>query len=246
MSQNWEKPKKNQKRSRSPQENKEEIPKENRKAHINRPVFIVKGNSPKSLKLLGMGKLSIDSGPREAHLSVRANPEEKGLSSLANLGNDSPFSDKFMTQRDLGLSEMRRFRPIMNRFKRRLILNKYPPLARLFHCSSKNKFSEILTHLPETFKRLIREYIKRCFILHLHLRQIKEFKGLMARRQIILEVIDQPDLLKGNMNFANNLVKNFCKGVVNFVVLFHEELREEGFLPSSRKPSQAPLPEKES
>ena len=169
----------------------------------------------------------------EKHL-IKVKVKTNCVSSLGNLPilkNNKITTNNLISQRDFGLLELKRFRPITNRDKRRKILRLYPVLEKLFKCSSKNKLVEILICLSEKYKTLIRTYLKRCFILHLHLRQIKEISGLMANRQTIYDIIDTPELLKGNMSFANNLVKNFCKGIVNFVVLFYEDLKKENFLP---------------
>ena len=112
----------------------------------------------------------------------------------------------------------------MNRQKRRMLLEKYPILTRIFNCNSKNELINILFAMPSEWKQFMKLYLEKFFIMHLHLRQIKEFSKLMAHRNYIYEAIRDPEILRGNMSFANNLVKNFCKGLVNFVVLFYDNL----------------------
>jgi hypothetical protein len=220
-----------------------ENPKENQPLNLQNPL------SPESLNPKIKNQKTLNPRRRKQKTNNQASfeslnpiglqlPKRSSLGDFRALHPNNSSNSHFVKQREKGLAELRRFRPIMNRDKRRRLLGMYPELSRLFLCSSKNKLSDILLTLPETFKHLMREYLKRCFILHLHLRQIKEFSGLMANRQTILEVIDSPLLLKANMSFANNLVKNFCKGVVNFVVLFYEELRREQLLPVPKQVRQ--------
>jgi hypothetical protein len=76
--------------------------------------------------------------------------------------------------------------------------------------------------------------MERCFLVHLHLRQIKDFYELMQHRQNIYDALEDPESLEQGVNFANNLVKNFCKGLVNFIVMFFEELIECNMLEEKR------------
>jgi hypothetical protein len=68
------------------------------------------------------------------------------------------------------------------------------------------------------------------YIIHLHVRQIKQFSKLMNYRWLFYEAIDDPGVFKSNTSVGNNIIKNYCKGVVNFVCLFRHELKECGLL----------------
>lgn len=113
----------------------------------------------------------------------------------------------------------------MNRENRKKLLEKYSGLWKVFQCKSKNKFIEILRGLEKYIRRLLKDYLRHHFLFHLHLRQIKDISGLMKNRQMIFEAIDDPEILDSNCTFSNNLIKNFCKGFVNFVLIFYEDLK---------------------
>lgn len=140
-------------------------------------------------------------------------------------------TDNLTVRRAEGLAHLKRFRPIMSRSRRRQVLQNHPELQRMFRCNSKVNLIQIFHAISTKMKKMIKLYLERGFLLHLHLRQLKNLSKLMAQRQCIYRAVDQPDVLKGNVNFANNLVKNFCKGVVNFVVLFYDDLKRNDCLP---------------
>lgn len=133
--------------------------------------------------------------------------------------------------RDKLMEKLKRYRPRMNQKKRKVILQIDPWIYKLFHCRSKSKLITVFLKLPKQYKDFIKIYLEKCFILHLHLRQIKNLFQLMEHRQSIYAAIDDPEILQGNMKFKNNMVKNFTKGVVNFIVLFYEDLKKIKLLP---------------
>lgn len=103
-------------------------------------------------------------------------------------------------------------------------------MRKIYKCTSKYQFKNILYELPTRVKNFLLEYIEKCFIIHLHLRPLNNKINIMTHREVIFRAISDPEILNGNMKFANNLVKNFCKGVINFVVLFFDDLVKFGFL----------------
>lgn len=139
-------------------------------------------------------------------------------------------SKKFVLKRNLEMKKIKLLRPRINRNQRQRVLQKHPPLKKMFACISKLRLKNILESLSEQFKVLLRVYMKHYFIVHLHIRQIKKFDKLMNLRGLIFEAIDSPEVLIKNRNFGNNLVKNFCKGFINFIVLFYEDLTHFGLL----------------
>ena len=129
--------------------------------------------------------------------------------------------------------ELKSFRPIMNRNRRKMLLQLYPILSKIFKCTSKYKFMQLISSLNLEYKQLMKTYLTKFFIVHLHLRQLKNISGLMAYRHIIYDSIDNPEILSTVSNNSNNLIKNFCKGLVNFVVIFYDDLIREKILPKS-------------
>ena len=128
--------------------------------------------------------------------------------------------------RQKNMENLKMFRPNFSRNKRKKILKIYPMLKRIACCNSKTELIKIFTNLSARWKKLVKKYMERCFLIHLHLRQIKNFSELMQQRQNIYDALDDPSILENGVNFANNLVKNFCKGITNFVVMFYDELKE--------------------
>ena len=128
------------------------------------------------------------------------------------------------------IEKLKCYRPIMSRTKRRKIIKVYPMIKRISKCNSKIELIRIFTSLTKKWKKLIKKYMERCFLIHLHLRQIKDFSELMFHRQNIYDALEDPIILESRVNFANNLVKNFCKGLTNYIVMFFDELIETGFI----------------
>ena len=126
-------------------------------------------------------------------------------------------------------------RKIINRKKRRQILRKYPTLQKLKKCISKTQFKLILLNLSPDWKKFLRFYMKDCFIFHLFVRQIKDNKLLMLYRQVLFDALDHPELITKELPFTSNLIKNFSKGILNFVVMFYEDLLKEELIPKKSK-----------
>ena len=112
----------------------------------------------------------------------------------------------------------------INRKKRQFLLQEYPLLCRIAKCKAKAEMISIFKRLNKKWKFLIKQYMEQCFITHLYIRQIKNFSELMKHRQHIYEALDDPDILNFKVSFGNNLVKNFCKGLANFIIIFYNDL----------------------
>lgn len=129
----------------------------------------------------------------------------------------------------------RPFRKVIIRKKRQKILGKYPFLYSLYICKSKSKMIQILRFIQLEWKHFLIFYLTRCFTLHLLIRQIKNYRILLRYRQTLLNALDNPDLINQYLPFSSNLIKNFCKGVCNFVFMFFDGLVVNGFIPKSQK-----------
>ena len=126
----------------------------------------------------------------------------------------------------------------INRKKRQELLLEYPLLSRISKCKGKAEMISIFKRLNKKWKFLIKKYMEQCFITHLHIRQIKNFSELMKHRQNIYEALDDPESLNFKVSFGNNLVKNFCKGLSNFIIIFYNDLVVAGFLRGPRVSSR--------
>jgi hypothetical protein len=146
--------------------------------------------------------------------------------------NKNSLKKRNLSRNDV-LDDLKASLPKMNRGLRKFILKKYPCLKKLFYCTSKYQLRNILFELSHDFKVLLKKYMQQCFILHLHVRPISNINELLKQRRVIYEAISNPNILNGNKSFANNLIKNFCKGLVNFIVIFYNDLVQKGLLKSS-------------
>ena len=126
-----------------------------------------------------------------------------------------------------------KFRKITSRRQRQNILKKYSFLRDLFMCKSKSKMHQIFMSIPTEWKEFLTFYFTKCLTKHLLIRQIKDYRILLRYRQTLFEAIENPDLIKDSLPFTSNLVKNFCKGVCNFVVMFYRDLAKNSLIPRS-------------
>ena len=102
-----------------------------------------------------------------------------------------------------------------------------PLLLKFQKCNSKMDLYRIFRSLSKKWKTLIKKYLSSCFIMHLHIRQIINITQLLRKRDILYESLDNPDILLLCVQFENNLVKNFCKGLVCFITAFYNNIVEE-------------------
>lgn len=122
-------------------------------------------------------------------------------------------------------------RRITNRNRRQRLMKEYPFLFALSKCNSKVQMKTLFKQLSPKWKSFLQFYLSRCFIFHLFIRQIKNLKLLMRCREELFQALDQPEIVSTSLPFTSNLVKNFCKGVSNFVVMFYDELLEQRLIP---------------
>ena len=127
--------------------------------------------------------------------------------------------------------EFKKNRRVSNRTLRRKLYRKYAFLKNLSTCNSKIKLIRIFSNLSPKWKSFMKYYLSNCFIKHLCIRQIKNFNDLLAKRSIFFQALDDPQLFINQINFGNNIIKNFCKGVCNFIVMFYKELTKNNYIP---------------
>ena len=126
-----------------------------------------------------------------------------------------------------------KLKKISNRKNRNLIIKKYYFLGQMSKCNSKTGLYEILSSISRKWKNFIKFYLRNCFIRHLHIRQIKKISELMRQRQFFYDALDDPELLTLKVKFDNNIIKNFCIGICNFVIMFYSDLIEQEIIPAS-------------
>ena len=115
------------------------------------------------------------------------------------------------------------------------ILRDYPLIGKIYYCNSKSQLVLILETLNRDWRKLLKLYLSRFFVFHAHIRKMKNRLEFMRFRQLFYEMLDSPEALKDYMGISNNIIKNFCKGVVNFIVIFFEQLRLWPVLKSSHR-----------
>lgn len=123
-----------------------------------------------------------------------------------------------------------RFKKPTTHSKRMKILKKYNFLNQMSQCNTKFKMVQILHNSSHKWKCLLKNYLERVFLMHLHLRNIKDFSDLMSNREVLYKSITNPDILLVRFTLGNNVIKNFSKGFVNFVIMFHDDLIKQNFI----------------
>jgi len=92
-----------------------------------------------------------------------------------------------------------------------------PEIDKIKRCTTKNMFKNVLLELDDEWKDIIRFYLTDCYIFDLYTRKIEDKKHLLSKREILYNVVEQPSFLDLDCHFDNNLVKNFCTGLSNFL-----------------------------
>ena len=126
---------------------------------------------------------------------------------------------------------LKTYRKIIGREKRKKLLKKYLILRLLWNCTSKIKLMQIFEQINSKWKKFIKFYLGRCLIFHLSIRQLKNVSEIMRHRQNLYDSIENPQLLINQFNFTNNLIKNFCKGISNSVIMFYDDLIKNKMIP---------------
>ena len=122
------------------------------------------------------------------------------------------------------------------RIKRELrsyVLSNYPIVKQIYYCSSKAQMIGILNKLNTYWKELLKVYLSRFFLLHVHLRRRKNAKDFIKFRQLFFEMIDDSSILERQNHVHNNLIKNLCKGIVNFLLVYFDFLRDSNAFKNS-------------
>lgn len=91
-------------------------------------------------------------------------------------------------------------------------------------CNTKKAFKEVLGKLSTHWKHMIQYYLKDCFIYDIYNRKLECKLQLLAKRETLFAVVADPNLLDSGCHFDNNLVKNFCTGLANFIKRFYSEI----------------------
>ena len=97
-------------------------------------------------------------------------------------------------------------------------------LMELKRCNSKETLRFILLKLSPESKKKIKFYMSRCFIQDLFTRRLKNKMFLLSKRELLYRAIENPDLLTMDCHFDNNLLKNYCTGIANFLLKHKDKL----------------------
>ena len=69
-------------------------------------------------------------------------------------------------------------------------------------------------------------YLTDCFIFDLYTRKLENKAHILSKREIFYSVIDDPTFLSLDCHFDNNLVKNFCTGLANYLKKNYNQMKE--------------------
>ena len=137
-----------------------------------------------------------------------------------------PFRRKSLTDFEAFKQKyLRKIKPRMNNKKKREILKKNDILRKLSCIRTKEALINFFIFLNAPWKNFIKDYLKKHFLRHLFIRPLKDPFSLMRQRQFIYDSIDNPENFLSNNQFSTNIIKNFCKGIVNFVIIYSDDLR---------------------
>lgn len=158
-----------------------------------------------------------------------------------NFMNPLHFKSQFFKKKQIGsfrylkldsFNSIKMHRRIINRQKRKKLIKQYGILKLFWNCTSKVQLMQIFQQMTLKWKKFLKFYLSRCLIFHLTIRQLKNVSELMRHRQNLYDCVNEPELLVSKINFSNNLIKNFCKGVSNFFIMFYDELVANQMIPS--------------
>lgn len=97
-------------------------------------------------------------------------------------------------------------------------------IQKLKKCNSKVGLRRILLKLPSEWKKIIKFYMTECFIHDLYTRRLENKMFLLSKRELLYRLVDNPELLTMDCHFDNNLLKNYCTGIANFVTKHHKDI----------------------
>ena len=101
--------------------------------------------------------------------------------------------------------------------KKALLSNNLPEIGIIKSCNTKKSFMDMLLKLSPLWKEIIKFYLVKCFVYDIYNRKMNDKLKLLAKREVLYEAVDNPLVLNFGCHFDNNLVKNFCSGVANYV-----------------------------
>ena len=90
-------------------------------------------------------------------------------------------------------------------------------LGDLKKCNSKMGLRRIITSLSPLCHQLVEFYMTQCFIFDIFTRKLKNKSFLLSKRELLFKMFKEPRLLEMDCHFDNNLLKNFCTGMANFL-----------------------------
>ena len=99
-------------------------------------------------------------------------------------------------------------------------------IKKLKQCNSKIQLRRIILKLTPDWKKIIKFYMTECFIHDLYTRRLENKMFLLSKRELLYKLIDNPELLTLDCHFDNNLLKNYCTGIANFVVKHHKDIKQ--------------------
>ena len=113
---------------------------------------------------------------------------------------------------------------------RNKIISKYPIVQKFYYCNSKSTLISILDNLNPSWVCFLKLYMKRFFLFHCQIRKMKNQSDFIKLRQFFYEIIENSEILKNNIKITNNIIKNFCKGIMNFILIYFDSLSENLFV----------------
>ena len=103
--------------------------------------------------------------------------------------------------------------------ERRKAVNKIKyELRKLKKCSTKYALKKFLTRCSGYARGLLLFYMRECFVFDIFTRRLECKKYLMSKRQFLFRIIEDPRVLDSDCHFNNNILKNFCTGIANFLI----------------------------
>lgn len=90
-------------------------------------------------------------------------------------------------------------------------------IRRLKKCQSKYSLMKFLIKMSGISRKLLRYYLTDCFIIDVCSRRLENKKFLISKRNLFLRILSQPEMLRDDCHFDNNILKNFCTGASNFL-----------------------------
>lgn len=125
------------------------------------------------------------------------------------------------------LSRRRGKKKSTKKIRKKKILKMNPKMEKLRTCTSKSGLRDFLHYLTPKWKNIIKFYMTECFIFDLYIRRLENKMFLLSKRHFLFSIIEQPDLLTNDCHFDNNLLKNFCTGLANFIYVHYDDILRE-------------------